>query len=174
METQANTYHLKARRETDPVKKLFYKSVSDAASLKADYMRVENGIKPEHGEANSIIEDKVRNNDLTRLEKFKRCAKDNLVGVSALAISIAGIITTIVIGIGKALKKGAQATGKFAKAVYNLGKKLGPLLALILNIITQTITWGAKGLAWLSKNLWLLVLAVTWFIYNQYKQRRRK
>ena len=135
---------------------------------------MENRLKPEHEEANSIIEEEVRNNDLIRLEKFKRWAKDNLVGVSALAISIAGITTTIVIGARKALKKGAQATGKFAKAVYNLGKKLGPLLAPILNIIAQAITWGAKGLAWLSKNLWLLALAVTWFICDQYKHRRRK
>ena len=174
LETQANTYRQKAKRETDPVKKSFYKSVSDAASLKADYICMKNGIKLEHDEANSIIENEVRNNDLTQLEKFKRWAKDNPVGVSALAISIASIITTIVIGARKALKKDAQATGKFAKAVYNLGKKLGPLLAPILIIIAQAITWGAKGLAWLSKNLWLLAFAVTWFIYDQYKQRRRK
>ena len=91
-----------------------------------------------------------------------------------MAISIAGTITTIVIGTRKALKKDAQATGIFAKAVYNLGKKLGPLLAPILNIIAQAITWGTKGLARLSKNPWLLALAVTWFIYDQYKQQRKK
>ena len=70
-ETQANTYRLKALRETDPVKESLYKSVSDAASLKADYMRMENRLKPEHEEANSIIEEEVRNNDLTRKEVLK-------------------------------------------------------------------------------------------------------
>ena len=108
---------------------------------------MENRLKPEDEEANSIIEEEVRNNDLSRLEKFKRWAKDNLVRVSALAISIAGMITTIVMGARKAFKKGAQATGKFAEALYNLGKKLGPLLVPLLNIIAQAITWGAKGLA---------------------------
>ena len=112
--------------------------------------------------------------DITRLKRFKRWAKENLLGISALAISVAGIITTIVIGPRKALIKGAQATGKFAKAVYNLGKKLGALLAPILNVIVQASTWGAKGLAFLANNLWLLALAVAWFIYDQYKQRRRK
>ena len=62
------------------------------------------------------------------------------VSVSALATSVAGIITTIIIGTWKAIFKGAQATGKFAKAVYNLGKKLGPLLALLLNIVAQAIS----------------------------------
>ena len=112
--------------------------------------------------------------DITRLQRFKRWAKENLLGISALAISVAGIITTIVIGPRKALIKGAQATGKFAKAVYNLGKKLGVLLAPILNVIAQALTWGAKGLAFLANNLWLSALAVAWSIYDQYKQRRRK
>ena len=137
-------------------------------------MHLENNMKPDHEEANRIIEEEVRNNDLTRFERFKKWAKENMVGVSALAISVAGIITTIVIGARKAISTGAQATGKFAKALYNLGKKLGPLLALLLNIIPQAISRGAKGLAWLSSNLWVLVITVVWFIYDQYKQRRRK
>ena len=112
--------------------------------------------------------------DISRLQRFKEWAKENLGGISALAISVAGIITTIVTGARKALVKGAQATGKFAKAVYNLGKKLGALLAPILNVIAQALSWGAKGLAWLANNLWLLANAVAWFIYDQYKQRKRK
>ena len=134
---------------------------------------MENGIKSEHEEANSIIEE-VRNYDLIRLEKFKTWARENLVGLLAIAISVAGIMTTIIIGARKALIKGSRATGKFAKALYNLGKKLGPLLAPLLNIIAQAISWGAKGLAWLSSNLWVLVIAVVWFTYDQYKQRRKK
>ena len=111
---------------------------------------------------------------INRLQKFKDWAKENLVGLSALAISVSGIITTIIVGARKALIKGAQATGKFAKVVYKLGKKLGALLAPILNVIAQALSWGAKGLAWLANNLWLLALAVAWFIYDQYKQRRRR
>lgn len=87
-------------------------------------------------------------NDISRLERFKEWARENLVGVSILAISIAGIITTIIVGVRKAISQGARATGKFAKVVYNLGKKLGSLLAPLLNIINQAIALGAKGLAW--------------------------
>ena len=47
-----------------------------------------------------------------RLQKFKEWAKENLVDLSTLAISVAGIITTIIVGARKALMKGAQATGK--------------------------------------------------------------
>ena len=90
-----------------------------------------------------------------------------------MATSITGIVTTIIVGAWKAIVKGAQATEKCGKAVYNLGKKLGPLSAPLLNIVAQTISWSAKGLAFLSKNLWILALAFAWFIYDQYKQGRK-
>ena len=86
--------------------------------------------------------------DISRLQRFKEWAKENLVGLSAIAISVAGIITTIIIGARKAILRGAQATGKFAKALYNLGKKLGSLLAPLLYIIAQAISWGVKD--WLG------------------------
>ena len=110
-----------------------------------------------------LDETRYQQEDISRLQKFKEWAKENLVGVSALAISVAGIVTTIIVGARKAIVKGAQATGKF-----------GPLLGPLLNIVAQAISWDAKGLAYLSKNLWILALTFAWFIYDQYKQRRKK
>ena len=75
-----------------------------------------------------------------------------MVGLSALAVSIAGIITTIIASVRKGILRGAQATGKFAKALYNLSKKLGSLIAPLLNILAQVISLGAKGLTWLASN----------------------
>ena len=69
-----------------------------------------------------------------------------MVGLSVIAISIAGITTTIIVSARKAILRGAQATGKFPKALYNLGKTLGALLAPLLNILPQAISLGAKGL----------------------------
>ena len=88
-----------------------------------------------------------REDDISRLQRFKKRAKENMVGLSALAVSIADIVTTITVSARKAILRGSQATGKFAKALYNLGKKLGSLLGSILNILTQAISLGAKGLA---------------------------
>ena len=72
-----------------------------------------------------------------------------MVGLSATAISITGIITTIIVSARKAILRGAQVTGKFAKALYNLSKSLGSLIAPLLNIIAHVIALGAKGLTWL-------------------------
>ena len=85
-------------------------------------MEVKAGIKPESEEALSIIQEEARTTDLTRFERFKKWAKEHIAGVSAVAISIAGIITTIVIAGRSAVKKGATAVGQFGKALANILK----------------------------------------------------
>ena len=78
--------------------------------------------------------------DISRLQKFKEWAKKNVVGISVLAIGIAGLTTTIIIATGKAALVGAQWVSKFAKAVANLAKKMWPLLAPIFSIIAQILS----------------------------------
>ncbi len=125
-------------------------------------------------EALSMIHEEVQRNDLTRFERLKKWAKENIAGVSAVAISISGIITTIVIAGRSAVKKGAKAVGEFGKALANVAKKAAPAIATILNILAQALTWGAKALEFLSRNLWIVALALTYFLYNEVKDRRRK
>ena len=139
-------------------------SLEKTAKLQADFERLKNNEKPIHDETLDIINDEVRENDLSKLERFKQWARENLIGFSAIAISIAGIITTVVIAGRKAVKETAKGVGKVAKALFNLGKKLGPLIAPILNILATAVSWGVKGLEFLSKNLWLLVIILLWFL----------
>jgi hypothetical protein len=112
--------------------------------------------------------------DFSRLQRFKEWAKENMLGLSAIAITVAGIITTVVIGARNVIVKGAQATGKFAKALAKLGKELGPVLGQLFNMIAKLVSLGAKGQAWLASNLWVLAIAVAWLIYDYSKERRRK
>ena len=135
-------------------------SLEKTARLRADFERLKNNEKPIHEETLKIINDEIQENDLSKLERFKQWARENLIGFSAIAISIAGIITTVVIAGRKAVKETAKGVGKVAKALFNLGKKLGPLIAPILNILATAVSWGVKGLEFLSKNLWLLVIIV--------------
>ena len=139
-------------------------SLEKTAKLQADFERLKNNEKPIHEETLDIINDEVRENDLTKLERFKQWARENLIGFSAIAISIAGIITTVVIAGRKAVKETAKGVGTVAKALFNLGKKLGPLIAPMLNILATAVSWGVKGLEFLSKNLWLLVIILLWFL----------
>ncbi len=140
-------------KEQDPTKKLLYKTAKELCIAKKSYMEVKADFRPESEEALSMTQEEADANDLTRFERFKRWAKENLVGVSAVAISIAGIITTAVVAGRNAVKKGAKAVGQFGKALANLAKKAGPAIASILNILAQVLTWGAKALEFLSRNL---------------------
>ncbi len=142
-------------REQDPTKKLLYKTAKELCVAKKSHMEVKAGFRPESEEALSMIQEETKRNDLTRLERFKKWAKKNIAGVSAVAISGAGIITTVVMAGRKAVKQGAKAVGEFGKAVANLAKKAAPAIATILYILAHLLTWGAKALNFLSRNLWM-------------------
>ena len=164
LEVQAD--HWKAERQEAKIPSEITKleSLEKTARLQADFERLKNNEKPVHKETLDIINDEVQENDLSRLERFKQWARENLIGFSAIAISIAGIITTVVIAGRKAVKETAKGVGRVAKALFNLGKKLGPLIAPMLNILATAVSWGVKGLEFLSKNLWLLVIILLWFL----------
>ena len=162
------------QREQDPTKKQLYKTAKELCIAKKSYMEVKAGFRPESEEALSMIQEEAERNDLTRFERFKKWAKENLVGVSAVAISVAGIITTVVISGRNAVKKGAKAVGQFGKALANLAKKAGPAIATILNVLAQVLTWGAKALEFLSRNLWIVALFLTYLVYDTVKERMRK
>ena len=178
LDKMANSYRLKALRETDERKENIYKIVSETAELKLDFIRLtETNDEPRYLESQNIIRETVDENksikDLSRLERLKNWVKENIVSVSALAISVAGIVTIIIVGSRNAIKKGAKTTGKLAKAVYYLGKRLSPWLIPIFNMLATVLSWGDKGLSWLASNFWVLALALAWFVYDQYKQQRK-
>ncbi len=160
-------------KEQDPTKKQLYKTAKELCIAKKSYMEVRANQRPESEEALSMIGEETERNDLTRFERFKRWSKENLVGVSAVAISVAGIITTVVISGRNAVKKGAKAVGQFGKALANLAKKAGPAIATILNVFAQVLTWGAKALEFLSRNLWIVALFLTYLVYDTVKGRMK-
>ena len=154
------------QQERNPTKKQLYKTAKELCIAKKSYMEVKAGFRPESEDALSMIQEEVERNDLTRFERFKKWAKENITGVSAIAISVAGIITATVMAGRNAVKKGAKAVGQFGKALANLAKKAGPAIATILNVLAQVLTWGAKALEFLSRNLWIVALFLTYLVYD--------
>ena len=174
MEKEYQHWMEKYLEETFEPQKEIYKSFADIAKLQADKMRLENNMRPESKEGIQILNEEVDNSDLGRLERIKRWLKDNLLGLSGIGIAVAGILTTIIIASRKALKQGAKAVGNLGKALINIGKNFGALISSLLTLVGSILAWGAKGILFLSKNLWILVLATTYFLYNEYKERRKK
>ena len=162
----------KAKAEGKNNKALLYDAIRKAAELKADKIRLKLNQKPVSEEVQSMIEEETDVNDLTRLERFKKWARENVVGVSAIAISIAGIAA--VMGVRSVVKKGGKALGKFAKGVSKVFKKLGPLFSALGTLLSKMILAGSHGLLWLSQNLWVLFLIIASIVYNEYRRKRRR
>ena len=83
-------------------------------------------------------------------------------------IGVAVIITTILISARNVIKVGAKYL--ICLTINNIAKKLSPLLIPLFNMLATVVGWGTKGLA---SNLWVLILAFAWFVYDQYKKRRK-
>lgn len=172
LDIQADEYRLKALEEKDLGKKQLYRTLREIVELKADNLRFRLGERPVHKESVFLLTNEIMDNDLNRLEKFKNWAKKNMVGLSGIAITIAGIVTTVVLSTRKAVRSSAKAVGRFAKALGNLGKKLGPILAPVIGFVSQALTWGVKATRWLANNLWVLVLFLTYLVYDYFNKRK--
>lgn len=140
------------------------------AALKVDEIRLRVNIRPKGERAQSIVEEKVESNDLTRFERFKRWAKRNLGRISIVAVSVAGLVTTIVMGARNVARRGVKATSKFAKTLAKIAEKAAPVVGALLNLAAKVLTLGAKAVGFLSEHLWILAEAIA---YALYEQRRR-
>ena len=160
--------------EQDPTRKKLFETARKLYVIKKSEMEVKANQRPESEEALSMIQEETERNYLTRFGRFKKWAKENITGVSAVAISVAGVVTAAVMAGRNAIKTGAKAVGQFGKALANLAKKAGPAIAAILNFVAQAITWGAKALEFLSRNLWIVALFLTYLLYDTVKERAKQ
>ena len=107
-------------------------------------------------------------NDISRLRRFTKWLGKEKVGLTGVAVSVAGLITTLLVHARGAIVGTAKATSRVAKALANLAKKAGPILVPVLNTIATALSWGAKGVAWLASNLWVLAVTAALIVYNYY------
>ena len=173
LKIEENNWRNKANQvEGDPQKQALYESIADVAKLKADELRLKANLKPESEITQNILKEKTKNNILTRFEKFKEWAKKNLGGISIIAISVAGIVTTVVMGMKTAAKKGANAVSKFGKFLGKLAEKAGPVLGSPLNLAAGLLKLSAKAVSFLSENLWILAVLITYALWDQKIKRK--
>jgi hypothetical protein len=168
IKVESEHWKKESEKEGDTPKGKLYEAIARVADLKADEIRLRLNQKPVSEEVTNMIEEEAEVNDLTRFERFKKWSRENLLELSAVSISVAGILTDVIMSGRSALKRGAQAVSKFGKAVANVVKKLGPVLSAIGTLVSKVLTLGARGILFLAQNLWILVLALTYFIYNEY------
>ena len=69
-------------------------------------------------------------------------------------------------GFRNTLKRGAKATGEFAKALTSV-EKVAPPLGAFFNPTAKIFTLAAKGVEFFVKNLWLLAVAFAYMLYKE-------
>ena len=99
----------------------------DVAEQAIDDARLEMGQVRRSEEGKHRYREIVRDNIRTKFERFRVWAKENMGPLAAIAISIAGIITTVVVagkktitGAANGLGAAGKALAKFAKAVLSI------------------------------------------------------
>ena len=160
------------KQDADSVRNKQIEGVIEMMELKADALRIKNNMKPETDFVLNLIKTESETGDISRFRRFSKWAKENLLELSAVAISAAGIIRTIVIADRSAIKAGARGTKKFAKALAEVGKKVAPVLGAVLSVIGSVLSLTAKGLDWVSRNLWSLALLIVYVLINGFRRRR--
>ena len=89
--------------------------IIEMMEVKSDILRIRNNQKPETDLVKKLIKEEVETGDISRLRRFSKWAKENLFGLSAVLISAAGILTTILIAGRGAIRSGARATEELCK-----------------------------------------------------------
>ena len=167
LKVQEEYFRNLTRDEPNELKSRLYEEMADVCVLKADEIRLRRNQRPESEIVQNIVEEEARNNNLTRFERFKRWSKKTLVAFLLLLYQFAGIITTIVMGARTVIKKGAQATSKFAKSLAKLGEKAAPVIGNLFNLAEKLLTLSANAVRFLSKNLWLLAVGWAYMLYEK-------
>ena len=145
LKVQEEYFRNLARDEPNELRSKLYEEMGNVCALKADEIRLRRNQCPESELVRSIVEEEAQNNDLTRFERFKRWTKKNLGGISVVAISVAGIITTIVMGARNAVKRGAKATSKFAKTLAKIAEKAAPVFGCSPRLSCKGPNVGREG-----------------------------
>ena len=89
-------YDVLEKKEKDPTKKLLYGTARNLCIVKEINMEMKANDKPRSEQGQKMLGEEADVNDLTRFERLKKWAKENITGVSAVAISVAGVVTAAV------------------------------------------------------------------------------
>jgi hypothetical protein len=174
LKIQDKVFETNIELTTDPERRQIMQEGRDVAERGIDSARLEMGLQPESEEGKHRFREKIREDIRTKFERFRKWPKENLGAIAAIAISIAGIITTVVVAGKKAIVGASKGLGAVGKALAGLAKSALPILVPILNLLSTILSWGAKGLAFLAKNLWIVAVLIAGAIYKYLQMKRRK
>ena len=171
---QKKVFETNIELETDPERRQIMQEGRDVAERGIDNADLEMRQVLRSEEGKHRYREIIRENIRTKFERFRKWAKENVSVLTAIAISIAGIITTVVLAGKKTIMGASSGLEAAGKALAKFAKSALPILVPILNLLSTILSWGAKGLAFLAKNLWIVAILIAGAIYKYLQNRRKK
>ena len=163
-----------AANEDKPNRELEFSKELRRLSAQEDIVEMIYGELPMNKETLENMRENIVENDLTRLERFKKWARENLLTISGVAIMAATLITSIIALARKTAKLGAKGVSALGKSLSTIAKKLGPILGPIFSLMGSALSLMGKGASWLSKNLWLLALLMVYALFEVVSKRTKR
>ena len=160
------------KEKTDNDKKMLkkYKQVFDKIRIEVQ------GLDQEYS-SYARYRDKLNDSDIIRLLKnIKEKLRTNLPVVGAIVAIVAGGVSIVIAVLkltGKGITAAAKATHETGKGIARFLAKLGPIMASIGSFVISLMSYLARGLMFIASNLWILLLALLGFLYNEYSKRRK-
>ena len=171
-ELQKKINELETRSEkTENDKKMLkkYKQVFDKIRIEVQ------GLDQEYS-SYARYRNKLQDNNLLRFfKKLKDILRSNLPVVGAIVAIIAGGISIVIAVLkltGKGITAAAKATHETGKGIARFLAKFGPIMASIGSFIISLMSYLARGLMFIASNLWILLIALVGFLYNEYRRRK--
>ena len=159
-------------KETDDDRRQITQRMAYVAEQVIDDARLEMRQVPRSEEGKHRYRIIVRDNIRTKFERFRVWAKD-MGALAAIAISIGGIITTVVVAGKKTIMGAVNGLGAAGKELAKFAKAALPILVPILNMLSTILGWGVKGLAFFAQNLWIVAIVIAGAIFKYLKNRRK-
>ena len=128
-------------------------------------------MRAKNEETQEIITDEIKNNPKVTFEKFKKWVKENALGISGVFIGVGGIIAVVATSLRTSVKAATEGTYKFGKGIAKVSSKLGPVFSALGSVLMTLLNIGSKALMWLSNNLWFLLVALVFFLWNIYGKK---
>ena len=111
---------------------------------------------------------------LGKLKRVMEWVRPRFPQIAALVAFTAGVFS-IIFAVVKLTKGVAVATAKTAhgagKTIAKILAKLGPIAAAVGSLILSTMSYLAQGMMFLVNNLWIFLVAILGWLYNEYKKR---
>ena len=115
------------------------------------------------------MDEETDKNANTTFEKFKEWVKKNGIAASSILISLGAVVPMLATSLQSGVKNLADGTYKFGKGLVNVLKKLGPIFSALGNVLLAVLKIFSNGFLWLSSNLWVLLVALVFFLWTGYR-----